>query len=127
MKDECRIILEKAESKLKTAGIDLDAGQYDDSVSRSYYSVFHAITACLLYKGLSFSSHSQVIGAFNREFIKTNTFPPTFSKDIQALFDDRQSGDYDVYSPINRETAELDYKKADNIIKAIKEFLSKTE
>jgi uncharacterized protein (UPF0332 family) len=124
MKEECSVILEKAESKLKTAGIDLDAGQFDDSVSRSYYSVFHAITACLLHRGLSFSSHSQVIGAFNREFIKTNVFPSYFSKDIQALFDDRQSGDYDVYSPISRETAEIDYKKAYNIIKAIKGFLS---
>jgi len=127
MKEECSVILEKVESKLKTAAIDLDAGQFDDSVSRSYYSVFHAITACILHKGLSFSSHSQIIGAFNREFIKTNVFPSYFSKDIQTLFDDRQSGDYDVYSPIDKETAELDYKRADNIIKSIKEFLGKAE
>lgn len=125
MKEECRVILEKADSKLKTARIDFNAGQFDDSVSRSYYSVFHALTACLLQKGLSFSSHSQVIGAFNREFIKSGTFPPNFSKDIQALFDDRQSGDYDVYSPISRETAELDLERAEKILDSAREFLAK--
>jgi len=121
--NEYTLILEKAESKLKTANLNFSAGQYDDAVSRAYYAVFHALGACLLSKDLSFSSHSQVIGAFNREFIKKGDFPKTFSKDIQILFADRQSGDYDIITPIDSETAKKDIEIATNIVQSIKNYL----
>ncbi len=122
--NEYKLIIEKAESKLKTADLDFSAGQFDDAVSRAYYAVFHALSACLLSKGLSFSSHSQVIGAFNREFIKSDVFPKTFSKDIQIFFADRQSGDYDVITPLDKLTAEADITKARNIVQEIKRYLN---
>jgi len=59
MRPELRLMIEKAASKLKTARIDFENGQYDDSISRSYYAVFHALSAALLQKGLTYSSHSQ--------------------------------------------------------------------
>jgi len=45
------LMIEKAASKLKTARIDFKNGQYDDSISRSYYADFHALSAALLQKG----------------------------------------------------------------------------
>lgn len=39
------MMLKKAKEKLKTAEIEYDAERYDDSVSRAYYAVFHAISA----------------------------------------------------------------------------------
>ena len=60
-KEILKLMIEKAESKLETANIALTNHQYDDAVSRSYYAVFHAISALLFTKGLSFSSHSQTI------------------------------------------------------------------
>ena len=69
-KEILKLMIEKAESKLEIANIAFNSNQYDDSVSRSYYSVLHAISALLITKDLSFSSHSQTIGAFNKEFIK---------------------------------------------------------
>jgi len=47
------MMLKKAQEKLKTAEIEHDAARYDDSVSRAYYGVFHAISAVLLSKGLA--------------------------------------------------------------------------
>jgi len=82
MKIELSQILMKAESKLKTAKIDFENGQYGDAISRAYYAVFHAISAVLLSKQLVFSSHSQVIGAFNKEFVKEGIF----HKDLRQLF-----------------------------------------
>jgi uncharacterized protein (UPF0332 family) len=109
-------IIEKSESKLKTARIDFDGGQYDDAVSRAYYAVFHAMTALLLHKGLVFSSHAQTIGAFNQNFIKTGIFPKDFSQIIQSLFEDRQTGDYDVLSKMEKETAVKDLLKKEGAI-----------
>ena len=83
--DVIKAMLSKAREKLKTARIDFDNERYDDSVSRSYYAVFHAISAVLLSKGLHFSSHSQTIGAFNKEFIKSKEFSASFTKNNRKI------------------------------------------
>lgn len=124
-KKEIETILNKAESKLKTAIIDFESGQYDDSVSRSYYAVFHSISAALLTKNLAFSSHSQTIGAFNKEFIKTGIFPKEFSSIIQDLFEDRQTGDYDVITYIDAETAQQSIEKAKDILLEVRKYIGR--
>lgn len=120
-----KAILFKSREKLETAQIDFDNGRYNDSVSRSYYAVFHAISAVLLSKGLHFSSHAQTIGAFNKEFIKTKQFPVAFTRTIRKLFKERQMGDYDFESYINVNVAQEDLKEAGNIINTCEEYLAK--
>ncbi|MDZ7289648.1 MAG: hypothetical protein ONB44_10690 [candidate division KSB1 bacterium] len=45
-------------------------------------------------KNLGFSKHSGVISTFNQHFIKPAIFPKEFSKLIERVFRDRQTGDY---------------------------------
>lgn len=120
-----KMMLVKARKKLETARTNFDNEQYDDAVSRTYYAVFHAISAALLSQGLHFSSHGQTIGAFNREFIKTKKFPASFSKTIKKLFRERQMGDYDVQSHLDADIAKEDLKEAGKIITACETYLSK--
>lgn len=110
---------------MEAARIMYEYKQYDDAVSRAYYAVFHAMTAALLSKGLVFSSHGQVIGAFNREFIKTGIFPVNTSSVVQALFDDRQIGDYGIISEINKTTARRHLAQANRLIESVKAFLKR--
>lgn len=105
-------LMAKSRDKIKTAKLNFKAGQYDDSVSRAYYAVFHAISALLLSNGQAYSSHSQTIGAFNKDFVKTGVFPKNVTAMIQSLFDGRQTGDYDPVSDISREDAENAIKDA---------------
>ncbi len=124
-KEILKLMIEKAESKLKMANIALTNDQYDDAVSRSYYAVFHAISALLYTKGLSFTSHSQTIGAFNKEFLKTEIFPKDYSKKIQTLFDERQTGDYDIRSDIDKVVASESTEFAKEVIENSKSYLEK--
>lgn len=118
-------MLKKAREKLKTARIDHEHERYDDSVSRSYYAVYHAISAVLFSREMHFSSHAQTIGAFNKEFIKTKVFPSSFTKTIEKLFNERQTGDYDFESYIGADISEEDLKEAEKIIDACEKYLSK--
>lgn len=97
--------------------------QYDDCISRAYYAVFHAISAVLLSKGLHFSSHTQTIGAFNRDFVKTDVFPREFTREIQKLFNERQTGDYDYGNLLDVQTADADIATARRIIEACESYL----
>src|SRR3989304_6541596 len=122
--DVIKAMLSKAREKLKTARIDFDNERYDDSVSRSYYAVFHAISAILLSKGLHFSTHAQTIGAFNREFVKTGKIP-VLTKTIEKLFSERQIGDYDFQSCLDAYIAKEDLEEAEKIIDACETYLAK--
>ena len=116
-------ILKKSFEKLRTAKIDFANNCFDDSVSRAYYAVFHSISAVLLSKGLHYSSHSQVIGNFNKEFVKTGIFPFHFTKILQRLFEERQTGDYDFDTYITREEAEENLKNAESLLMECKKYL----
>jgi uncharacterized protein (UPF0332 family) len=97
-------MMAKADQKLVSARTSLEAGHYDDAASRAYYGAFHAMSAVLAERGLSFSSHGQTLGAFNREVVKPGLLPPeTFTK-VQRLFQDRQTGDYDVSKSLDLNT-----------------------
>ena len=121
--NEIAALISKSKDKLKTSLLNLEAGQYDDCVSRAYYAVFHALTAVLLDKGLVYSSHSQVIGAFNRDFVKTGVFQTGLTPMIQELFDGRQTGDYDPMSDITKEDAEKALSNAELIVSTISSHL----
>lgn len=118
-----KLMIKKAEGKFVTAKIDFDNYRYDDAVSRAYYAVFHIISAVLLSKGMHFSSHGQVIGAFNKEFIKTGIFPSTFTRIIQNLFEERQIGDYDFENEISSVDADRILIDTQTIINECKKYL----
>lgn len=119
-------IYNKAINKLETSRILLDNNRFDDSVSRAYYAVFHIISALLLSKDLVFSSHSQLIGAFNREFIKSGILPADMAEKTRNLFKLRQSGDYSIDPDIDRIIAERSYSDATYIITSVAGYLKST-
>lgn len=53
-----RYRLENAKDKLKSAKLLLEAGQYKDSIGRSYYAIFSAVRAVLAEKQIDFSRHA---------------------------------------------------------------------
>lgn len=116
-------LMAKAEQKLASARYSLGGGFCDDAASRAYYAVFHAVSAVLVSEGRTFSSHSQTLGAFNKEFIMTGRIGGIRFKNIQRLFNDRQNGDYDAVTGVNEETAKEDICIASEIIEACKKYL----
>ncbi len=117
--------MEKAEEKLHAAQREFKEGFYGEAASRAYYAVFHAICAVLAERGLSFSSHSQAIGAFNREFIRPGVFPADTARKIQRLFEDRQTADYDWSIHVDEVTASEDVRDADWLVNACREHLNR--
>jgi len=120
-----RVIMNKAKDTLKIAKQLYEQDYYNDSISRVYYAVFHSLQAILLTHSLSFSKHSGVIGAFNKEFIHKNIFPKDFHKMIERLFKDRQIGDYEYEEDLNSDDAKQDIADAENIIVSIERYLIK--
>jgi uncharacterized protein (UPF0332 family) len=118
-----KAMMDKADEKLHAAQRELKDGFYGESASRAYYAVFHAVCAVLAGKGMAFSSHSQAIGAFNRELVKTGIFPGDTARKIQRLFEDRQTADYDWSIHVDAATADEDVRDAAWLVNACREYL----
>jgi len=121
---EITSLLSRAERYLRSAEILLKEGDYESSVSRTYYAMFYSIQAMLITKDLSFSSHKGVISAFAEHFIKTGIFPKEMGRELNRAFEKRQLGDYEYTFVISEQEAEEILAKGkefgENIVKYLK-------
>lgn len=63
--------LMRARETLAEARTLFQAKFLSGTINRIYYAMFYAVSALALSKGFSTSSHIQLRGYFNREFVKT--------------------------------------------------------
>ena len=122
---EIGLLIERALKTLKSAELLLREGDYDSSVSRSYYAMFYAAEAVLLTKNLKFSSHRSVISLFGQHFVKAGIFDSKFGKNLSRVFEKRLLGDYSFASEIDEKAAEEVYSSASEFVTAMKEYLQK--
>ena len=115
--------LEKSKDKLQVAEELFREKHFEDAVSRAYYSVFHAAQAILLTEGLSASTHQGLVNLFGLHLVKTGKFEKRFGKYLANLKDDRETGDYEVYSAIDQETAEHAVQEAREFLQAAESYL----
>ena len=119
------IYLKKAHEKLKSARLLLRTGNFEDLVSRSYYSAFLAANAALAAYGLKADTHRGVLTLFSLTFLKTGKMKKNLAKLLANLREDREAGDYEAYSWIDRETSRNAIKEAEFFVKEVASFLKK--
>lgn len=109
--------VQKANKKVGVAEKLLKSGDYEDAVSRAYYAVFHATQALLLTEGERAETHKGIVTLFGLLFVKTGKFSKHIGKYLANLKDDRESGDYEVFSYIDKETAETAISESKEFLK----------
>ena len=124
-RDEVRRMVAKGKRVLGSARNMLADGDFDGACSRAYYAVFHVMQAALFDRGLVFSRHSGVTGAFFKEFVKPRVFPREYAAIIKRLRENREVGDYSYHKEISQEAAKADVADAEMLVKAIADYLAK--
>lgn len=127
MDDLVQYRIDVAKEKLKSAHILLEAGQYKDSIGRSYYALFSAVRAVLAKDQVDFSKHAGVIAYFQKNYIKTERFERKYSKYLTSAFQIRNSCDYDDFYIVSKANAEEQYRKVKEMIDVIIDYLCKLE
>lgn len=123
MDDLVQYRLSSAKERLESARLLLDAGQYKDSIGRSYYAIFTAVRAVLARDQVDFSKHAGVIAYFQREYIKSAIFDIKYSKILQRAFQIRNNCDYDDFFIVSKEDATEQYKNAVDMVQAIETYI----
>ena len=115
--------LEKSADDLDTAQINYNAGKYDASANRAYYSVYHAIRAVLALDNIERKKHSGNISYFREHYIATEVFDREFSETIKNAETLRNEADYDDMKTISAEDAHDVVEKAKRFYGAVKEYV----
>jgi uncharacterized protein (UPF0332 family) len=111
---------------LHSAELLLDNGDYESSVSRSYYAMFYCVQALLLTKGLTVSSHAGLNTVFSEQFVKTGLLPKQMSRELNRAFEKRQLGDYESVFVLSEDEAREILEKAHAFTAACLDYLRQT-
>ena len=120
---EAHDLTAKAQRYLRSAELLLRDGDYESSVSRTYYAMFYCAEAALLTKNRTFSSHKGVIAAFGEHLVKTGLFPAEMGRELNRAFQKRQLGDYESASVVSDEDARGLLAHGRGFCDAIKQWL----
>jgi uncharacterized protein len=93
-KQNLLIEIEKSGASLRAADLCLEAGLFDDAVSRAYYAAYHTVQAMLLTLGLESRTHGGAHDLFYIHFVRTGQIPPHIAKLFAALQKFREQADY---------------------------------
>ena len=87
--------------------------------------MFHALSALALKKGFTTSKHLQLIGWFNRTFVKEGVIDQKFGKMLNTAFELRTKGDYDDFAEYMPEEVARLYQEMKEFISMIQSLLMK--
>jgi uncharacterized protein (UPF0332 family) len=113
--------LDRANETLVEARTLYDANLLSGTINRIYYAMFYAVSALALSHGFSTSSHAQLRGYFNREFVKTGIVSVDLGKLYGDAFKYRTKDDYQDLTTFEQEKV---FKMLENASKFV-ETISK--
>ncbi len=117
--------LHQAEESLDEARFLLEGGKSLRSViNRAYYAMFYAVLALLIFEPYASSKHSGVISYFNKQFVKTGTFPESMGRAINKAFELRQRGDYREFAALIPEQVRPFLAEAEEFIAQVRAHLA---
>jgi len=92
-------------------------------INRTYYAMFYAILALLIYEEYGSSKHSGVLSYFNKRFVKSGLFPKGLGRSVNKAFDLRIRSDYREQIELSREQVEPFLDQAEKFIGAVRDYL----
>lgn len=127
MNDYTRKLLDKAVDTIESAELLLDHAKTDVAAGRAYYALFYIAEALLNEKGLQFSKHGDVIGAYGKEFSKTKLLDQKYHRWLIEGFDTRMIGDYHVDTKIEMDAVAEMINHARDFLLDARKYIEKHE
>jgi len=97
--------------------------KYKTAINRIYYGMFYSLLALGLKYEFETSKHFQLIGWFNKTFIRTGKMAVEFGKIINKSYTLRQESDYEPFITYEKDEVLGLYKKMKEFINAIEKIV----
>lgn len=120
-----KLRLDTAKECLNDSLVLINSQSYKASANRSYYAVFHAMRAILVFDEFDSKKHSGIISEFRKRYIKTGVFTAEISKIIDLQFSARSHSDYDDFYIISKEESTNGLHEAEKMVDEVEKYLEK--
>ncbi len=112
--------IQQAYETISEAEFQINNNYLRIAVNRIYYGMFYVLLALALRNNYKTSKHQQLIGWFNKEFVKTGKVDVSVGRIIHKAFADRSDSDYGIFVEFEKEEVLQkleDMKKFINLVK----------
>jgi len=117
---EVKEYLKNSEERIESAEILMNAGKYNDAISRVYYAFFDAATAALLSKNLTTKTHQGLIITFAENFIKNGKITSNAGKWLSRAKEAREEADYEIHKKFDKKTIEKGIEAAKEFVEEVR-------
>lgn len=117
--------IEQAYRAIKEVEIQIDNNLLNIAVNRIYYGMFYMLSSLALKYKFKTSKHGQLIGWFNKDFVKEKTIEQKYFKIIQNAFDNRSEGDYEPFVEFKKEQVFEMFEDMKDFIITVESFIKK--
>jgi len=114
-----------ARDKLTVARDLIDAGHYNDAVSKAYYAMFYAGKSLLLVLGEDPVKHEGVVSLFGERIAKVGLADPKYGRTLRLMKRLREKSDYDEETWMTKEQAEDALGDAQDFVRTAQGILKK--
>lgn len=115
--------LSQAKENLEEAKILYNANKFKGANNRAYYSIFHTIRSVLALEPIDFKKHKDVVGYFNKNYVKTEIFPKSMGRKIADATSIREDSDYDDEFVVKKEITESQIQTAEELINLAEKYI----
>ena len=115
--------MEKASKRLRVSEKLLQEGEYEDSVSRAYYAMYHAAKAALATVSVFPRTHEGLVSEFGKRFVLTGTFPKELGRALADAKAARETYEYSITAIVEKTEAESILGDARKFVAAINRFI----
>jgi uncharacterized protein (UPF0332 family) len=117
--------IEQANKTIHEIPLLVDNELNKTAVNRIYYGMFYMLLALALKYDYKTSKHRQLIGWFNKTFIKTGAIDLKYGKIINDAYENRSDSDYGLFIEFSKEEVEEMFNEMKMFIAEIKRYLNK--
>ena len=115
----------KARQCAATARNILFDGDYEASVGRSCFAIFHGMRAVLILDGLDFKEGPAVTENFTEHYVTTGVFDESSSQIVRKVFDLCTACNYDDSFTVSRQEAEPQEVNACAFLEKVGHYIGK--
>lgn len=121
---EVKLRIGRSQGALRSAETLLKEKEYSDSISRSYYAMFHMAKALVLCEGKDAKTHKGLLSLFGQEFVKTGEIEKYVGNLIKELQEARVRSDYEYeFIPLEQDAQEA-LNDAKEFTKVLEDYIT---
>ncbi|MBM3435631.1 MAG: HEPN domain-containing protein [Bacteroidetes bacterium] len=115
--------LDQAKECLDEVTFQIDNKKYKTAINRIYYGIFYSLLALGLKYEFETSKHFQLIGWFNKTFIRTGKVDIEIGKIVNKSYTLRQESDYEPFMTYEKPEVKELFERMKLFICAIEKIL----